>query len=205
MKNLLAVLIVALCGCSGSLFKSKVEPASVYLLSAQGAARAGGALPADVAVLKPLVRAGLDTDRVAALYPDRRLDFYAGARWSGPLDEVIQDLAVQAFHAHADLRNVSADASAFANAYWVEIEVDAFQAEYTAGTTAPTIHVHLRARVGRAADRRVLGQFDADARQAAADNRLTAIIEAYQRAANGALAEVVGNTVRTLGASLEAR
>ncbi len=46
--------------------------------------------------------------------------YFADARWSGPLDEVLQDLALQAFRSGAGLRNVSADASAFASGYWLE-------------------------------------------------------------------------------------
>jgi ABC-type uncharacterized transport system auxiliary subunit len=191
-------------GCTGSLFQSKAAPAPIYLLSAK-LGMADRAVPADLAVLRPRVRAGLETDRIAVLYPDRRLDYFADARWSGPLDEVLQDLALQAFDTGAHLRNVSADASAFASAYWLEIEVVDFQAEYTSGGAAPTIHVHLLARVGGAGDRRILGTLDASAREIASDNRLPAIVDAYERAAGAALAEIVKGTSRTLSDSLEHR
>ncbi len=95
-------------GCTGSLFQSKAVPPSVYMLSAH-ASPGQLNLPADLAVMRPRLRAGLDTDRIAVLYPDKRLDYFADARWSGPLDEVVQDLTVQAFAAGARLRNVSAD------------------------------------------------------------------------------------------------
>ena len=117
------------------------------------------------------MRAGLNTDRIALLYPDRRLDYFAGGRWSGAVDEVVRDLAVQAFATGANLRNVSADSSAFASGYWLEIEVADFQAEYVSPGLAPTIHVHLVARVGSAVDRHVLGTVDASARKTASDNR----------------------------------
>jgi cholesterol transport system auxiliary component len=192
--------------CSGSFFQSKVVPPSIYLLSAPpGSAAASSAsaaapapIAANLAVLKPRVRAGLDTDRIAVLYPDRRLDYFADARWSGPLDDVVQDLAVQAFRNDARLQNVSSDASAFASGYWLEIEVADFQAEYASAGAAPTINVRLLARVASAGDRNILGSFTAAARQTAADNRLTAIVEAYERAVNSALAEIVGGTSRAL-------
>jgi ABC-type uncharacterized transport system auxiliary subunit len=62
------------------------------------------------------------------------------------------------------------------------------------GGGAPTVHVHLLARVGGSADRRVLGRLEADERQPAADNRLTAIVEAYNQAAGTALARIVADT-----------
>jgi ABC-type uncharacterized transport system auxiliary subunit len=213
-----SILLLGVCGwvtaCTGSLFRSKVVPPSIYLLSAppginaaasSASAAAPARLAADLAVLKPRVRAGLDTDRIAVLYPDRRLDYFADARWSGPLDDVVQDLAVQTFRNGARLRNVSSDASAFASGYWLEIEIADFQAEYASIGAPPTINVRLLARVASAGDRNILGSFTAGARQAAADNRLTAIVDAYERAVNSALVEIVGGTSRTLTEALEHR
>jgi cholesterol transport system auxiliary component len=213
-----AILALGVCGwvtaCTGSLFQSKVAPPSIYLLSARPGtgtvtSAAGAATPAplaaNLAVLKPRIRAGLDTDRIAVLYPDRRLDYYADARWSGPLDDVVQELAVQVFRNGGRLQNVSSDASAFTSGYWLEIEVADFQAEYASAGTPPTINVRLLARVARAGDRNVLGSFSAAARQTATDNRLTAIVDAYEQAINSALADIVGHTSRTLAETLEHR
>ncbi len=225
---LLAALVVILGGCAGSLFKTKVAPPTLYLLSAAPAAAAGAVSVAPVdagaadaagvhatsgaaephanlAVLRPLVRAGLDTDRIASLYPDRRLDYFADARWSGPLDEVIQDLVVRFFESRAGLRNVSGDASAFASAYWLEIEVTDFQAEYTDGSTGgspgsgpPTVHVHLLARIGSSGERRIVARFEADARQPATANRMGAIVAAYEGAANQALLQLASSSAAAL-------
>jgi cholesterol transport system auxiliary component len=194
-----AVLAVAVGACTGSFFKSSAPPTSTYMLSVTAEAPAGAvAIPADLTVLMPRVRTGLDNDRIAALYPDRRLDYYAAARWSGPLDEVVQDLALQAFHGR--FRNVGTDSSAFNGGYWLEIEVVDFQADYTGSApgAAPTAHVQLRARVGNGADRRVIGEVQADARQAAAGNRLGAVVAAYEVAAQRALGEIVEKSTQTL-------
>jgi ABC-type uncharacterized transport system auxiliary subunit len=194
-----AVLAVALNACTGSFFKSSAPPTSTYLLSVKAEAPAGAvAIPADLTVLMPRVRTGLNNDRIAALYPDRRLDYFAAARWSGPLDEVVQDLALQAFHGH--FRNVGTDSSAFRGGYWLELEVVDFQAEYagSAPGAGPTAHVHLHARVGNGIDRHVLGEFDADARQAAAENHLAAVVAAYEVAAQQALDQIVEQSTQTL-------
>ena len=93
----LAALALTLSAC-GSLFTNKEPPQSVYLLTVAPAAAGAGAgaqIPADLTILRPQVRPGLDTTLIAALYPDRRLEHFAGARWSGPLDQVMEDLAVQ--------------------------------------------------------------------------------------------------------------
>jgi ABC-type uncharacterized transport system auxiliary subunit len=206
VKRMALLLFMALLtACAGSLFKNKTAPPTMYMLSAtpKSAAPVSANAPAaqtDLAVLKLRVRAGLDTDRIAALYPDRRMDYFADVRWSGPLDEVLQDLAVQEFHSNPGVRNVSADASVFASTYWLEIEVADFQAEYSADSTAPTVHVHFLARVGNSADRHVLGRFEPDIRVVAADNRMTAIVDAYNRAADQALAEIAAAAAEILRA-----
>ena len=162
-------------------------------------------IPVDLAVLKPRVRTGLESDRIAVLYPDRHLDYLADARWSGPLGEVLQDLAVQEFHSHANLRTVSADGSVFASAYWLELEVADFQAEYISAGSAPVVRVHFLARIGSSGDRQILGQFSASAQQSAAENRLTSIVDAYARASDAALAEIAVRAGKLLADASEAR
>jgi cholesterol transport system auxiliary component len=207
---LLGLIGVTLAACVGSLFKNKVAPPTMYALSATPkpalADPPGTAVlsPVDLAVLKPRVRTGLDTDRIAALYPDRHMDYFADVRWSGPLDEMLMDLAVQEFHANAALRNVSADASVFASTYWLEIEVVDFQAEYSPAGGAPTVHVLLQARLGSSADRRILARFEPDVHEAAADNRMTAIVDAYNRAADKALAEIAASAAMALSGKMAA-
>jgi ABC-type uncharacterized transport system auxiliary subunit len=209
---------VCLAAC-GSLFQSKVKPPTVYWLSAGAESPALGtpaaespaagdppaAIPVDLTVLKPRLRPGLESDRIAVLYPDRRLDYFADARWSGPLGEVLEDLAVQEFRSHGNLRTVRGDTSVFGSAYWVEIEVTDFQAEYTSAAAAPTVHVHLLARLGGSGNRRILGQFVANAQQPAAENRLTAIVDAFAHAADAALAEIAAHAEETLARTSETR
>jgi ABC-type uncharacterized transport system auxiliary subunit len=205
--------------CTGALFQSKAAPPTVFQLAAgargmAGSASGGGGIATavagapdavtlvDLAVLKPTLSPGLETDRIAILYPDRHLDYFADARWTGPLGEVLQDLAVQVLHARGNLRTVSADTSVFTSAYWLEIEATDFQAEYTSaagvGAAAPSVHVRLIARLGNSSDRRILGRFEADVRQASVENRLTAIVDAYARASNSALAQIAADAAAAL-------
>jgi cholesterol transport system auxiliary component len=208
VQRALAVAALCLAACTGSLFRSHAT-ATAYMLSAGPASHAEPApaaeIPVDLAVLKPKARPGLESDRIAVLYPDRRLDYFADARWSGPLGEVLQELAVQEFHSHANLRTVSGDASVFASAYWLEIEITDFQAEYTSAAAAPTVRVSLRARLGSSGDRRLLGQFAATAQKPAAENRLSSIVDAFESAADASLAEIAAQAAEKLARVSEAR
>jgi cholesterol transport system auxiliary component len=194
--SLLLAAAWALAGCA-SFFSSKLPAPSLYLLSAHPGTP-GPAITAELGILKPQVRSGLDTDRIAVLYADRRLDYYAAARWSARLADVVQDLAVQSFRARANLRSVSSDASAFSAGYWLEIEVTDFQAEYAPGDSIPTIRAHFSAILGKSSDRRILNRFEASATQRASENRLSAIVSAYEQAANSVLSEIVADTTRAL-------
>jgi ABC-type uncharacterized transport system auxiliary subunit len=210
MKYLLVAVLsmLSLAGCGGSLFRSHAPATTTYQLSV-APQPAAAPIEADLAVLGPHVRGGLDNDRIAALYPDRRLDYFAAARWSAPLDEMLLDLTLQAFRGTAVLRNVDTDASAFTSGYWLELDVVDFQAEYpdtpSATGEAPTVHVHLVGRIGGGGDRHLLGQVDAETRRRAASNRLTAVVEAYNQAADQALSKVVAETTETLRRNLESR
>ncbi len=201
----IAAAAAVLAACTGSLFQSKARPPTVYVLSAELPAPGAAAISADLAVLKPRLLAGLESDRIAVLYPDRRLDYFADARWSGSLADVLQDFALREFHARTHLRTVTADTSVFTSGYWLEIEALDFQAEYSAASAPPTVHVHLLVRIGDTGYRRILGRFEADARQPAAENRLTAIVDSYSRAADAALAEIAARTDETLSKASEAR
>lgn len=201
-------IFLCMTACSGSFFQSKAAPPTIYVLS-PGAVPAdpgaAAAVPADLAVLKPRLRTGLESDRIAVLYPDRRLDYFADARWSGALGDVLQDFTVQEFRAHSHLRTVNGDHSVFTSAYWLEIEVTDFQAEYASAGALPTAHVHLLARIGNSGDRRILGQFEADSRQPAAENRLSAIVDAYARAADTAFTAIAGRAEESLAKVSETR
>jgi ABC-type uncharacterized transport system auxiliary subunit len=65
--------------------------------------------------------------------------------------------------------------------------------------------VHFLARLGGSGDRRILGEFVANVQRPAAENRLTAIVDAYEHAADAALAQIAALADQTLAKISEAR
>ena len=188
--------------CSGSLFQSKAAPPTIYVLSPGAVpadSGAAAAIPADLAVLKPRLRTGLESDRIAVLYPDRRLDYFADARWSGALGDVLQDFTVQEFRAHSHLRTVNGDAFGV-------------RERLLAGNRGDGFSSRVRLRRGSAHGRTctcwrvsampAIGAFSANsrptARQPAAENRLSAIVDAYARAADTAFTAIAGRAEESL-------
>jgi len=150
----------------------------------------GGAI--DLAILKLRVRAGLDTDRIAALYPIA----HGISPACGGADRSMKSCRPGGARVSLEpgLRNVSADASVFASTYWLESS-DGFSGEYAAAAPRRRARA-LLARVGSSAGRHVLGRFEPDIHEAAVDNRMTAIVDAYNRAADKALDEIATGTAK---------
>jgi hypothetical protein len=69
----------------------------------------------------------------------------------------------------------------------------------------PTVRVQFLARIGSSGERHILGQFTASAQQAAAENRLTAFVEAYARAADAAMTDIVSQATGVLTKRSETR
>lgn len=186
-------------GCASGAFESDQPYQQLYMLAGLPAYPTDTALPVDLSVALPQVRPGLDTDRIAVLYPDRRLDYFAASRWGGPTDAVVQSLLIESLRNGAGLRSVQGDVSTFAPEYVLQTEVTDFQTEYAGEGAIPQVHVQFIVTVGRLADRRPLASFVADARVPAESNNLRAVVAAFEKASQQAATTVVDETRSALG------
>ena len=184
-------LAFALGGCS--LLGSGPAPDAVYVLRAAPASAAGGemALPATVLVPHPVAQPGLETAAIAVLHPDNRLDRYAGARWSGPLPDVIGAFAAETLQASGRFAAVNADGAGAVPELALLLTVRRFEAELGAAGRPPTVHVRLDCQLTTLRPRRPLGDCSADASVTVRENRLPVVVAAFQEAAQRAMAEVV--------------
>ena len=160
---------------------------------------AGAQVPADLVVERPTAAPGLETDRVATSWPDRRLDYYAGARWSGELPRVVQSLAVEALDSSGRLRSVHGDAVRVRATHALNLDVRRFEADYARGTV-PVARVVLAASVSRRSDGRQLEAFAVAAEVPASANTLTAVVAALDAAQAQAVKELAGRTLEALAA-----
>ena len=188
-RALAAGALLALAGCGG--FHSDRPAAQVYALDP---VYAESKLPADssaasLLVLRPQAAPGLDTENIALRRSAQRLDYYAASRWPAPLPDFLQSLAVEALRASGKYRSVQAERAAFAADRVLQIEIRRFQAEY-AGEGAPIVHVQLLATLGRRDDHAVLASVSAESSVPAAENRMQAVVAAFQTAAAAALADL---------------
>lgn len=197
----LIVAAALLSACAAGFERNAPEP-RIYRLSAP-ALEAREPLPADLLVLRPVVAPGLRTERIISAWPGNRLDYFAGARWSGELGTVIQGALMESLRASGGLRTVEGDPARFRASHVLGLEVRRFEADYAdAAGAAPVARVVLVATVGRYGDRRALQSWTVAAETPAAANTLTAVTAALDSAFGKAASEVVTRNAQAIAADL---
>jgi cholesterol transport system auxiliary component len=185
-----AALLLGVAGCTGSLLDSDLPVSKSYVLApAPAAASATTVAQVDLSIGRPDLAPGLDTDRIAVLQ-GRQLDYYRAARWGGRATEVVQTLLVDSLEDQKLFRSVTAEQARVAGDYVLDVEVRDFQAEYASQTEAPTVNVRMIGRLIRIVDRELVGTVTSQAKTKATDNRMTAVVAAFETAAHQVAVEV---------------
>ena len=197
MTRLLAIFPVALtlCACSG-VFESSIEAPQAYVLRlppATAPATAAGA--GSVLLQRPEAGPGLDSDRIALIRSDRRFDFYAASRWAAPAPDLVESVMLDALRATGSFSAVFDDSSPFAPRYNLRCALRRFEADYTSdrgsgGGRGPTTHVVLDCTLGRHRDRELLASFTARGSSVAGEDRVTAVVAAFETATGTAMDEL---------------
>lgn len=194
---MLAAAAALAAGCLGGL-KEQVAQPLVYRVDAPKLA-AATALAADLKVDVGAVAPGLDGTGIATLWPGRRLDYVAGARWAEELPQLLESALVQSFQDSGSLRSVQGDFGRFRATHTLVIEVRRFEADYTGGGL-PVARVELTATVGTAG-RHVLASFTVAASEGAAENRQAAVVAAIDAAFARATTELADRAIAAIAAS----
>jgi ABC-type uncharacterized transport system auxiliary subunit len=197
MTRSLAIFSVAftLTACSG-VFESTIEAPQAYLLRLPAATpQAAAATAGSVLVQRPEAGPGLDSERIALLRSDRRFDFYAASRWAAPAPDLIESVMLDALRAGGSFSAVFDDTSPFAPRYSLRCALRRFEADYTsdrgdARGRGPTAHVALDCTLGRHRDRELLASFTARGSSVASEDRVNAVVAAFETATGTAMDEL---------------
>jgi ABC-type uncharacterized transport system auxiliary subunit len=188
----LALLLTpwVLSGC-GSLLDSTLPAPQAYVLRLPAAAAPESVGTAgSVLLLRPEAGPGLESERIALLRSDHRFDFYAASRWAAPAPDIIEGVMVDAMRATGAFSAVFDDAAPYAPRYILRCALRRFEADYTAGSRAPTIFVALDCTLGRHRDRGLLASFTAQGSAVAAEDRLDEVVAAFHTATATAMNEL---------------
>jgi cholesterol transport system auxiliary component len=189
--------------CSG--FRSGEAPTVTYNLRAAAAAPAGapaapGRLQAfSLRVLAPVAGPGLESDAILLTAADRRLEHFAASRWAAPAPTMLGSLVAETLRNRGLLAAVHDDAAPFPSDYLLRVTIRRFDADYAGGTSAPpAVTVVLECSLGTRADRKLLTTFVAQAAVRADDNRMGAVVAAFERATQDALGKLADQALAAM-------
>jgi cholesterol transport system auxiliary component len=208
-------MVLMASGCTSGLFKSEAPPVQIYVLRAaaspstaatgqaqaldsaraaeagtSGAASGAGASPPTIQVPRPQADPGLSTELITLVRSDHRMDRYAGASWAGPLTDVVETLAIDTLRATGQWSAVHDAPSPFSADYVLQINIRRFEADYTSGAEAPTVHVTLDCTIARRVGRELLTSFVVEGVANAEANRMSTVVAAFEKASQLALSQM---------------
>ena len=142
-------------------------------------------------VQRPEAGPGLESERIALLRSEQRFDFYAASRWAAPAPDVIESVMIDTLRG---TRHVLRRARRL-RALRARVTACAARCAASRRTTrkaggAPTVFVVLDCTLGRRRDRELLASFTAQGSARAAEDRLNAVVAAFESATAAAMAEL---------------
>lgn len=191
------VCALALSGCISLLPKSK--PAQLYRFGPSptvSAAPRGAPGANAVAVFRSngTFQEEAADDRILTITGGKAA-YIAQSRWVAPAAVLFDQAVSEAFDASPVRLIARGQQGRFA--YALRLDVRNFEARYDAGPDgAPTVVVRIHAALSRA-DQSIVGEQMFEAKATAADNRVGAIVAAYNSALGEVLGKIVGWTQAT--------
>jgi cholesterol transport system auxiliary component len=193
----LALCAAALGGCISLLPKGK--PVQLYRF---GPAPAASAAPSAARAKSPGVllangtfQQEAGTDRILTI-TGARAAYLADSRWVAPADVLFAQAVRDAFD-QSPVRLVARGQQGRA-AYALRLDVRSFETRYSPDRNAPVVVVRVHAALARA-DLSSVGEQDFDAEAPAGDNRVGAIVAAYDKAVGEVVAKLVAWTAQDAG------
>lgn len=188
-------VLTILCGAlalnaCGGLLESKLAAPQAYVLRLPPVTAPAASGAGSVLLQRPEAGPGLESERIALLRSDQRFDFYSASRWAAPAPDLIESLMIDALRATGAFSAVFDDSAPYAPAYNLRCALRRFEADYTAGGRAPTVHVALDCTLGRHRDRVLLASFTAQGSSVAAEDRLNEVVAAFEAATTIAMKEL---------------
>jgi cholesterol transport system auxiliary component len=152
-------------------------------------------------VPRPQADPGLATELITLVRSDHRMDRYAASSWAAPLTDVVETLAIDTLRASGNWAAVHDAPNPFSSDYLLQINIRRFEADYTGGGEAPKVYVTLDCTIARRIGRELLTSFVAEGIADAGANRMSEVVEAFEKAANMALATMAERSAAAIRTS----
>jgi ABC-type uncharacterized transport system auxiliary subunit len=200
--GLTCVVLTACISIGGGDSKDKT-PTSIYTLHPKDATATAGKGAATVVIPKPELPPGLaGTQRIALTFgAGAQMDYYADARWSAGLDDLVQAVLIQAARRGLKGTVVNTPELGTAARYKLAAKITDFQPVYKdAPDTIPTLTVGMTVTVTRQPTGAAQTQFSVKKTAPAAANTLTEVTKGLEMLLQAAADEAIQKAAPALQA-----
>lgn len=188
----LALAAVAAVSLSGCALLSTPDPVQLYRFGdATGPATSAVASPVQVKLRAVEMPQASGSDRLLGV-TGTQAAYIAGARWVSPALMLYTDALESSFASQARTVRLIGRRELTPTTRLLDIDVHAFETRYDYAGAAPTVVVTARARMLRFPERTVVAEETFTVSQPAGENRVSAIVEAYDVATRDINTRIVG-------------
>lgn len=173
------------------------DAAPIYVVTPKFPAPAAGGQKVSwaLAIVRPDVAAGLDSDRIALTQPDGSMDYYAKATYPDVLPSIVQQALLDGFENSGRIDAVAREEDALHADYNLAVELKDFAAHYAQQDGIPTVTVSIIVKLTTAHGRNIVGSFASTQTETASLNSAGAAVKALQQALGAAVTEIVNWTL----------
>jgi cholesterol transport system auxiliary component len=192
----IAVAAAAALAVSGCALLSSPDPVQTYRFGGPAAATAaseGQAGLRQVSLRRVEFPEAVEGDKILGV-TGTETAYIAGARWVSPASDLYMESLENAFSAQATRVRVIGPRELSRGERSLNIDIRAFEARYDAPGATPTVVVTARARLLAMPDRSVAAERTFTVQQPAAENRVSAIVEAFDIATRDLNTQIVAWT-----------
>jgi cholesterol transport system auxiliary component len=202
-------------GCTANLLRSDAEAPDTFRLGvdttvAPAASATSSPAGLAIAVAHPRAAAAIDTDRIAVHSAGNRFDYYLDARWAESAPQMLQQNLVGALAATGQFDGGVMTAPArMPTELLLDVELRRFEVVATgpdaaSSGAAPVVHVQVQASLLDQRRTARVTSFISEAAVPASENRLSAVIAAFDRA-NAQVVNDIAARVQAAATTLPAK
>ena len=188
----------ALSACGGNILGlGPPEASTIYVVAPKfpPAGAGGEKVRWALAILRPDVAAGLDSDRIALTQPDGTMDYYAKAGYADRLPAIVQQALLDGFESSGRIDAVAREQDALHADYDLAVEFKDFAAHYSQQDGIPGVGVAITVKLTTAHGRNIVGSFSTTQTATASANSAGAAAQALQQALGAAVTQIVNWTL----------
>ncbi|HKB96900.1 MAG TPA: ABC-type transport auxiliary lipoprotein family protein [Rhizomicrobium sp.] len=189
---LIGASALTLSACGGNLLGlGPPEAGPIYPVRPVFPAGSGEKVGWALAILRPDVAAGLDSERIALTQSDGTMDFFARASYPDRVPPMVQQALLDGFEASGRIDAVAPEQAALHADYNLVIDVKDFAAHYSQQDGIPGVTVSITAKMTTAHGRVIVSSFSTAQTGTASINSAAAVAQALQKALGAAVAAIV--------------